>query len=239
MLVIGGSRGIGAAVVRKAAEAGYAVVFSYASREDAAKQIVAETSDFGTPAKAIKADTRNAGELAALFDTAANNGPLTAMVFCAGITGAASPLAEANAETIRDVIEVNLVGAMLAGREAVRRMALSHGGAGGSITFLSSRASAYGSANEYAWYAASKGGLDSFMIGLGKEVAEDGIRVNCVSPGPIATDMISPERQQQGAARVPMRRVGQPEEVADAVLYLASDAASYITGANLPVSGGA
>jgi NAD(P)-dependent dehydrogenase (short-subunit alcohol dehydrogenase family) len=118
-------------------------------------------------------------------------------------------------------------------------MAKGRGGSGGSITFISSRASDRGSAGEYVWYAASKGGVNSLCIGLAREVAQDGIRVNCVSPGPVATEMMSPERQARGAAAVPMQRVADPDEIAEAVLFLASDAASYVTGANLAVAGGA
>jgi len=132
-----------------------------------------------------------------------------------------------------------LTGAILCAREAVRRMSTANGGSGGSITFVSSRAADRGSANYHVWYAASKGGVNSLSIGLAREVAQEGIRVNCVSPGPVATEMLSPERQELAAGLVAMGRVGEPQEIASAVLYLASDDASYVTAANLAVAGGA
>ena len=237
-IVIGGSRGIGAAIVRLAASEGYSVLFSYASRADDAAELERAVASAGGEAHGMKADAANEHELCALFDKAADLGRITALVYSAGITGAASSLADASAETLRQVIDVNLVGAMLAAREGVRRMSIARGGQGGAIVFISSRAAKLGSAGEYIWYAASKGGVDSLVIGLSKEVGNEGVRVNCVSPGPVETDMLSPERLALGASRVPMQRAGQPEEIAQAVLYLLSDAASYVTGANLAVSGG-
>ena len=238
-IVIGGSRGIGAAVVRLAASQGYCVLFSFASRAEDAVALEQAVASAGGEAHGIQADAANEAELAALFDRAATLGRISALVYSAGITGAASSLVDASADTLRRVIAVNLVGAMLAAREAVRRMSTARGGQGGAIVFISSRAAKLGSAGEYIWYAASKGGVDSLAIGLSKKVGGEGIRVNCVSPGPVETDMLSAERLALGASRVPMQRVGQPEEIAQAVLYLLSDAASYVTGANLAVSGGA
>jgi NAD(P)-dependent dehydrogenase (short-subunit alcohol dehydrogenase family) len=239
MIVIGGSRGIGAAVARKAAAAGWRVLLTYASGADEAEAVAESIAAAGGTATAQRCDVAHEEEITALFARAAELGQIDALVYSSGITGPASPLAEANAETLRSVIDVNLIGAMLAAREAVRHMATDRGGSGGTITFISSRASDRGSAGEYVWYAASKGGLNSFSLGLAREVASQGIRVNCVSPGPVATGMLSAERQALGAAAVPMQRVARPEEIADAVLYLASDAASYVTGANLAVAGGA
>lgn len=237
-IVIGGSRGIGAAVVRLAASEGYCVLFSYASRVDDAVALEQAVASAGGEAHGMQADAANEAALTALFDKAAAMGSIRALVYSAGITGAASPLADASADTLSEVINVNLVGAMLAAREGVRRMSTARGGQGGAIVFISSRAAKLGSAGEYIWYAASKGGVDSFAIGLSKEVGAEGIRVNCVSPGPVATEMLSPERLALGASRVPMQRAGQPDEIAQSVLYLLSDAASYVTGANLAVSGG-
>lgn len=234
MVVVGGSRGIGAAVARLAAARGWAVMLTYTARADDAAAVVAAIEGAGGTAQARRCDVSNEANIVSLFAAAAELGPVAAMVYSSGITGAASPLAEASAETLRQVIDVNLVGAMLCAREAVRTMAV-----GASITFVSSRAADRGSAGEYVWYAASKGGLNSLCIGLSREVAGQGIRVNCVSPGPVATEMLSAERQAKGAALVPMQRVADPAEIAEAVLFLASDAASYITGANLPVAGGA
>lgn len=234
MVVVGGSRGIGAAVARLAAARGWAVMLTYTARADDAAAVVAAIEDAGGTGRARRCDVSNEADIVALFAAVAELGSVSAMVYSSGITGAASPLAEANAETLRQVVDVNLVGAMLCAREAVRTMA-----AGGSITFVSSRAADRGSSGEYVWYAASKGGLNSLCIGLAREVAGQGIRVNCVSPGPVATEMLSAERQAKGAALVPMQRVADPAEIAEAVLFLASDAASYVTGANLPVAGGA
>ncbi|MCW2395249.1 MULTISPECIES: SDR family NAD(P)-dependent oxidoreductase [unclassified Sphingobium] len=237
-IVIGGSRGIGAAIVQLLAASGYHVVFSYARDAAAAQAVAASVASAGGQAHAVQADSAREADLIALFDEAQALGPIGALVYSAGITGQASPLAEVSAETLERVTAVNLTGAMLAAREAVRRMALSRGGAGGGIVFISSRATAYGSAGEYVWYAASKGGLDSLMTGLAREVGGDGIRVNCVSPGPVATDMLSAERLAAGAARVPMQRAAQADEIAQAVRYLLSPDASFVNGANLAVSGG-
>jgi len=238
-VIVGGSRGIGAATVRLAASRGYVVVFSYAARADEAAAVEQSVAAAGGTAHAVQANAGSEDDLLALFDKAAELGPICALVYSAGITGPASPLADASADTLRQVIEVNLVGAMLAAREAVRRMSTARGGAGGGIVFVSSRAAALGSPGEYVWYAASKGGMDSLAIGLSKEVGGQGIRVNCVSPGPVETGMLSAERLALGASRVPMQRAGQPDEIAQAVLYLLSDQAAYVTGANLSVSGGA
>jgi NAD(P)-dependent dehydrogenase (short-subunit alcohol dehydrogenase family) len=239
MLVVGGSRGIGAAVARAAAAQGYLVALTYTANPLAAEELVEAIRAEGGEAHAFAADLREESSVLALFAAIEPLGPLAAMVCSSGITGAASRVADVSAETLREVIAINLTGAMLCAREAVRRMSTAHGGQGGAIVFVSSRAADRGSAGEYVWYAASKGGLNSFALGLAREVAAEGIRVNCVSPGPVATDMLSPERQAKGAAAVAMGRVGEPREVADAVLYLCSGAASYVTGANLAVAGGA
>lgn len=238
-IIVGGSRGIGAAIVRLAASQGYAAVFSYASSAADAAAVEQAVAADGGIAHAVKADAANESELITLFDKAAQIGTISAVIYSAGITGPASPLADAAADTLRQVIDVNLVGALLTAREGVRRMSTDRGGIGGGIVFVSSRAAELGSAGEYVWYAASKGGIDSLAIGLSKEVGGQGIRVNCVSPGPVETGMLSPERLALGASRVPMQRAGQPEEIAQAVLYLLSDQASFVTGANLSVSGGA
>lgn len=165
-------------------------------------------------------------------------GRLAALVYNGGVTGAASPFADARTETLDHVLGVNLRGALICAREAVQRLSTKRGGQGGSIVFLSSRAALYGSPGEWVWYAATKGGVDSLTIGLAREVGAEGIRVNAVSPGPIATDTLGSEKLAAVATVSPMHRAGTPDEVAAAVLFLASDAASYITGANLAVSGG-
>jgi NAD(P)-dependent dehydrogenase (short-subunit alcohol dehydrogenase family) len=181
----------------------------------------------------------DAQNIAALFAQVDAIGPLGWMVFSSGITGAASQLTEADPAEIGRVVQVNLLGAMLCGREAALRMSTSLGGNGGAMVFISSRAAQYGAPGEYVWYAATKGGLDSFATGLAREVAAQGVRVNLVAPGPIATEMHRPGRLELGASRAPMQRAGSPAEVAAAVMFLTSDAASYITGANLAVAGGA
>ena len=231
MVVFGGSRGIGAAVARLAAVRGWRVLLTYNSGSAQADAVVA---GIGGAANAIKCDVANEAEITAAMRHATTIGPVRAMVYSSGITGDASPLAEATSETLRQVVEVNLIGAMIAAREAVRAMTQ-----GGSITFISSRAADRGSAGEYVWYAATKGALNSLAIGLSREVAAQGIRVNCVSPGPVATDMMSAERQAKGAAAIPMQRVAEPEEIAETVLFMASEAASFVTGANLIAAGGA
>lgn len=234
MLVLGGSRGIGAAVARMAAARGWTVALTYNSGAAEAEALVQAIAAAGGTAGAIRCDVSDEASIVSAFAAARELGPLGAMVYSSGITGAASPLAEVSAATLQQVVAVNLTGAMIAAREAVRAMP-----DGGSIVLISSRASDRGSAGEYVWYAATKGGLNSLAIGLSREVAQQGIRVNCVSPGPVATEMLSPERQAKGAAAVPMQRVARPEEIAEAVLFLASDAASYVTGANIAAAGGA
>jgi NAD(P)-dependent dehydrogenase (short-subunit alcohol dehydrogenase family) len=238
LLVTGGSRGIGEAVAIGAAARGYDVVLSYASNAARAADVVARIEQAGGKAVAVQANTAHEADIDRLFAVADARGRLAALVYNAAVTGAHSALADASTDTIDEVLDVNLRGTMLCARAAVQRMSTARGGQGGSIVLLSSRAAFYGSAGEYVWYAASKGGVDSLTIGLAREVAGEGIRVNAVSPGPIATEMHRPGRLEVGAKRAPMQRAGTPAEVADAVLFLASDAASYVTGANLSVAGG-
>lgn len=237
-LVTGGSRGIGAAIAVAAGQAGYQVLLSYASNAAQADAVVERICGAGGTAQAVRADTSNVDDVAALFVAADAMGPLKVLAYSGGITGDRSPLADAAPETYARVVDVNLTGAMHCAREAVRRMSTKRGGTGGSIVFLSSRATAYGSPGDYVWYAASKGGVDALTIGLSREVGPEGIRVNAVSPGPIDTDMLDEGRRKTAASLVPLGRLGQPAEAAAAVLYLASDAASFVTGANLSVSGG-
>ena len=199
MVVYGGSRGIGAAVARLAAARGWQVVLTYNSGSAQADAVVADIAALGGTAIAAHCNVADDAAIAQAMATAAAMGPVRAMVYSSGITGDASPLAEASSETLRQVVDVNFVGAMIAAREAVRAMA-----DGGSITLISSRAADRGSAGEYVWYAATKGALNSLALGLAREVAAQGIRVNCVSPGPVATDMMSAERQAKGAAAVPI-----------------------------------
>ena len=238
LLVTGGSRGIGAAIARLAAVRGHDVALTYAKDEAAARSVVGEITALGSRAIAIKADARSEADTLRAFAEVDRFGSLAALVFNSAVTGAHSRLDDAATETLREVLDVNVLGALLYAREAIRRISTSHGGSGGTITFLSSRASFYGSPGEYVWYAASKGAIDSLTLGLAREVGREGIRVNAVSPGPIDTQMHRPGRLAVGIERSAMGRAGTPEEVAEAVLFLASTGASYTTGTNLSVAGG-
>jgi len=237
-VVAGGSRGIGAAISLAAAEAGYAVLLTYASNAAAAQDVVARIEAAGGVARAVRADTALRADVATLFAEADTMGRLAVLAYSGGITGTPSPLADAEPDDIARVIAVNLTGAMLCAREAIARMSTARGGAGGAIVLLSSRASDYGSPGEHVWYAASKGGIDSLTRGLAREVGKEGIRVNAVSPGPVATEMLDAAKQERAAGLSPIGRIGTPEEIAAAVMFMASAEASFVTGANLAVSGG-
>lgn len=237
-LVTGGSRGIGEAVALAAAKTGRFVILTYVENEARALAVVERIRSDGGQALALRADTGVEADVLKLFEAVDRQGRLETLVYNSGITGERSTLAEAQTATFARVLEVNLSGAMICAREAIRRMSTARGGQGGSIVFVSSRAALYGSPNEFVWYAASKGGIDSLTIGLSREVAAEGVRVNAVSPGPIATEMLSREKLEAVGVVSPMKRAGAPDEVAAAILFLASDAASYVTGANLAVSGG-
>jgi len=237
-LVTGGSRGIGEAIAVAAARDGFQVLLTYVQNESRAAAVVDRIKSAGGQAIAMHADTGDEGAIRDVFAAADRMGRLAVMVYNSGVTGPHSALAEAATENIDRVLDVNLRGAILCSREAVRRMSTRLGGKGGAIVLISSRAALYGSPSEFVWYAASKGGMDSLTIGLAREVATEGIRVNAVSPGPIITEMHRPGKLEVGAKRAPMQRAGTPEEVASTVMFLASDAASYVTGANLVVAGG-
>ncbi|WP_243368126.1 glucose 1-dehydrogenase [Microvirga solisilvae] len=244
VLITGGSRGIGAATAQLAASHGYDVAITYRSESQAAEEVVEICRAAGVEALAFQGDVAVEEDVLRLFDEVEERlGPLSHVVNNAGITGRSGKLAETAAETIRDCIDINVTGAILVAREAARRLSQSRGGSGGSIVNISSVAAGLGSPNEYVWYAASKGAIDSLTIGLARELATEGVRVNAVAPGMTRTDIH--ERSTQDAGRlqrllpfIPMRRIGEPQEIAEAVLFLMSDAASYITGAILPVTGG-
>jgi NAD(P)-dependent dehydrogenase (short-subunit alcohol dehydrogenase family) len=243
ILVTGGSRGIGAAVCRMAAEAGYDVAINFTSDAAAAEAVADDVRKTGRRALVVRGNVAEEADVLALFAAAAEFGPLTAFVNNAGVTGKSNRLENADAGVIRACIDINVTGAILTAREAVRRMSTRTGGKGGAIVNISSVAARVGSPGEYVWYAASKGAIDSLTIGLAKEVAMDGIRVNAVSPGMVMTDIH--EKSSGDVARIerirpliPMQRIGAPEEIAAAVMWLLSDAASYVTGANLTVGGG-
>jgi NAD(P)-dependent dehydrogenase (short-subunit alcohol dehydrogenase family) len=244
LLVTGGGRGIGAATCRAAAKAGYAVAVNYVGDKQAAEALVSEIKAAGAKAIAVQGDVSKLADVIRMFDAMEGAfGPLTALVNNAGITGRSSRLDAADPQIIIDAIAVNVTGAIFAAREAVKRMSTRHGGKGGVIVNISSAAAALGSPGEYVWYAASKGAIDSLTIGLSKEVAEEGIRVASVTPGMVETEIH--ERSSGDAARVarilpaiPMKRIGKPKEIADAVMFLLSDNASYITGSTIRVAGG-
>ncbi len=244
LLVTGGSRGIGAAIARKAAQAGYDVAITYVADAAAAEAVVADVRSAGRRGLAIQADMAEEADLARAFAAVDSGlGRLTAFVNNAGVTGRSSRLDVADPAVVRRCIDVNVTGAILAAKEAVLRLSTRHGGAGGAIVNISSVAARLGSPGEYVWYAASKGAIDSLTAGMAKELALEGIRVNAVSPGMIATEIHEKSTGDAGRVErmrplIPMQRIGEADEIADAVLYLLSDAASYITGSNLTVSGG-
>ena len=244
LVVTGGGRGIGAAVCRAAAARGWPVAVNYRARSDAADALVSEILAHGGQATAIKADVADAAEVERLFAEAEQAlGRIGGLVNNAGITGRVSRLDAADPATIREVVDINVTGALYCAREAVRRMSPGHGGRGGAIVNLSSAAATLGSPNDYVWYAASKGAIDSLTTGLAKEVAGESIRVNGVAPGLTETDIHAessgmPDRVRQVGPSVPMGRAGTPEEVAAAVVWLLSHDASYVTGATIRVSGG-
>jgi NAD(P)-dependent dehydrogenase (short-subunit alcohol dehydrogenase family) len=243
LLVTGASRGIGASIARRAAAAGYDVALTYADDREAAQRVAAEVEAAGRRALVVRADVAREDHVVAAFEEVDRAfGRLDALAINAGITGRFGRVEDLDADTLQRVLAVNVVGAFLCAREAVRRMSTARGGSGGAIVIVSSRAAGLGSPNEYVHYAASKAAVDAMTLGLAKEVSREGIRVNAVAPGLIDTEIHArggrPERVAQITPNIPMGRIGTPDEVADAVLWLLSDAASYITGAIVPVSGG-
>jgi len=242
MIVTGGSRGIGAATARLAAAQGYAVAINFVRNREAAEAVVKDIHEKGGEARAIRADVARESEVNSLFEESARLGPLKALVNNAGILERQGRLDEMEAARFERVMATNVVGALLCAREAVRRMSTRHGGTGGAIVNVSSMAAKLGGPGEYVDYAASKGAIDSLTVGLAREVAAEGIRVNAVRPGVIYTDIHAsggePGRVDRVKAAVPMKRGGEPEEVARAILWLASDEASYSTGTFIDVSGG-
>lgn len=242
MVVTGGSRGIGAAVALAAAAAGHDVVVNHATRSDAAEQVAARARTLGARALVVRADVADEAAVTAMFAAVdAEFGRLDVLVNNAGIAGGYGPLATVTAPALDRLWAVNVTGAFLCAREAAARMRSDEGGSGGSIVNISSRAAVLGGSFEWVHYAASKGAIDTMTIGLSKELATVGVRVNGVRPGLIESDFhdhAPPGRVERLTPTVPMERAGTTAEVAAAVLWLASDAASFVTGSFVDVGGG-
>jgi NAD(P)-dependent dehydrogenase (short-subunit alcohol dehydrogenase family) len=242
-LITGASRGIGAATARLAAAKGIDVAVNYVNSADAADAVVGQCREAGARAIAVQADVAVEADVQRMFDTTvAELGPLTVLVNNAGILHPQARLDSYPYGRLREVFDVNVIGAFMCAREGVRRMSTRHGGRGGSIVNVSSAASYLGSPDEYIDYAASKGAIDTLTIGLAKEVGAEGIRVNAVRPGLIDTEIHASSGEPGRAARlsvtVPMQRVGTADEVAATIMWLASDEAAYVNGAIVNCSGG-
>jgi NAD(P)-dependent dehydrogenase (short-subunit alcohol dehydrogenase family) len=243
LIVTGASRGIGAAVARLAGARGWAVAVNFSTGEKEAQNVVAEVIANGGQAIAIRADISREADIVRMFETAERElGPIKGLVNNAAITGGFARVEDVSAKAIEKVLAVNVTGSILCAREAVRRMSTKRGGTGGVIVNISSRAAETGSPGEWVHYAASKGAIDSFTVGLAREVATEGIRVNAVAPGLVETGLHAangePGRLQRLMPSIPMQRAGQPNEVAEGVVWLLSPAPSYTTGAILPIGGG-
>ncbi|SCF11787.1 NAD(P)-dependent dehydrogenase, short-chain alcohol dehydrogenase family [Micromonospora viridifaciens] len=236
-IITGGSRGIGAATARRLAAAGHHVAIGYRRDHDAAKAVLADIHAAGRRGVAVPADTTDPEQVAALFDAAADLGPLTSLVNNAGVTSPIGPFTELAFDDLRRVVDVNLIGYVLCAQQAARRITR-----GGAIVNVSSAAATLGSPGEYIHYAAVKAATDTLTIGLAKELAPRGIRVNAVAPGIIRTDIHAvsgvPDRPDRAAGRIPLGRAGEPDEVAGAIAFLLGPDASYTTGAVLRIAGG-
>jgi NAD(P)-dependent dehydrogenase (short-subunit alcohol dehydrogenase family) len=239
LLVTGASRGIGAATATLAATRGYDVAVNYLRDAKAADAVVAAIKTAGRRAVAVQGDMAKEADVTRVFAaTDKELGPVTHLVYNSGTTGSNSRLEAADVAMMREVIELNVLGALMCVKAAIPRMSVKQSGQGGAIVLISSAAATLGGPGEYVWYAASKGATDSMTYGLSKELAGDAIRVNAVQPGLIETGIHPPGRLERMAPLVPMGRAGSPEEIAESILFLLSDAASYTTGTVLRVAGG-
>ncbi|MGI2034874.1 SDR family oxidoreductase [Rhizobium panacihumi] len=243
LLVTGGSRGIGAAICLLAAAKGWRVAVNYAANKAAADAVVSEIEAGGGEAFAIRGDVGNATDIVVMFEAVDKHfGRLDGLANNAGIVDAPARVDEMSVERLERMMRINVTGSILCAAEAVRRMSTRHGGRGGAIVNISSMAAIIGSPSQYVDYAASKAAIDTFTIGLAREVAAENVRVNAVRPGVIDTEIHAsgglPDRARDMAPSIPMQRAGTAQEIADAVLYLLSPEASYITGSILNVSGG-
>lgn len=243
VLITGASRGIGAATALLAARQGYAVAVNYSANSLAADEVVRQIRQAGGQAMAVQADVAVEAQVMAMFEKIdAKFGRLSALVNNAGVVDQTTRVDAITLDRLQRMFGVNVFGSFLCAREAVRRMSTRHGGAGGAIVNVSSAAARLGSPGQYVDYAAAKGAIDTFTVGLAKEVAAEGIRVNAVRPGIIATDIHAsgglPDRVRDLAPQVPMQRAGTAQEVAEAIVWLLGEGASYTTGALLDVAGG-
>jgi NAD(P)-dependent dehydrogenase (short-subunit alcohol dehydrogenase family) len=239
LLVTGGSRGIGAAVCRLAGAHGFDVAVNYKQDAEAAARVVDDVSKSGGRAIAIQGDMSDESEVGRVFEAVDKQlGRLTHLVYNSGIPGKMARVESMETEALRSVFELNVFGAFYAARAAIPRISTRHGGKGGAIVLISSITATLGAPGVYVWYAASKGAIDTMTKGLSLELADDHIRVNAVTPGLTDTGVNEPARVAQVVPLIPMKRIGAPTEIAQSVVFLLSDAASYITGANLRVSGG-
>ena len=241
-IVTGGSRGIGRAAALKLGAAGYTVVVNYTANEAAANDVVKSITSAGGKAVAVKGDVAKEADILALFAAADKLGPLKVLVNNAGVMDQQNRLDEMSTERIRRILDINTFGSILCAREAVKRMSTKHGGSGGSIVNMSSAAAYHGAPGLGVEYGASKGAIDVLTIGLGREVAAEGVRVNALRPGIIDTEIHDssgiPGRVKLMRDAIPMKREGTADEVADAIMWLCSDQSSYVTGAIIPVAGG-